>query len=200
MAGSVDLDTLDLDSMVAESIETHPHGTDHFGDLLAKYGFSDPAGAATAVRWYRENRFHGLEMFPCAADVLRTVRLVSRVDHDSSRRPIGIITNGPTDVQRAKISLLGVRQLVDFVIISDEFGTAKPDRTIFDHALELAGVAPEHAVFIGDSPEFDIAGAQMAGIPSVWVNRHGTTWTAGNPAPSRIVQSIEEIVPMVCVD
>ena len=43
---------------------------------------------------------------------------VSRHDPRAAR-PIGIVTNGPTEVQRAKLELLGVDRLVDFVLVSE---------------------------------------------------------------------------------
>ena len=46
-----------------------------------------------------------------------------------------MITNGPADVQSAKIDLLGLRPYFDFCLISGEFGFWKPDRQIFLEAL-----------------------------------------------------------------
>ena len=103
------------------------------------------------------------------------VREACLTDDPKADRPIGIVTNGPTEVQRAKLELLGIDRLVDFVLVSEEFGVAKPDPAIFREALRLAGVKPEEAIFVGDSVEFDMAGARAAGIPTVWVNRHAAT-------------------------
>jgi putative hydrolase of the HAD superfamily len=180
-----------LEEMIADSIEMHPHGADHFAALFARYGFREPGGAAKAAEWYRGNRFHGLGLFPDAAAVLRAVRRQGTAGAGGSR-PVGIITNGPAEVQRAKVELLGVRDLVDFVIISGEFGIAKPDPAIFREALRQAGVRAEDAVFVGDSPEFDVAGAQGAGIPVVWVNPRGARWVGAQPPPDREIRSIAE--------
>jgi putative hydrolase of the HAD superfamily len=108
-------------------------------------------------------------------------------------RPIGIVTNGPTEVQRAKLELLEVDRLVDFVLVSEEFGAAKPDPEIFREALRLAGVKQEEAIFVGDSVEFDMAGARAAGIPTVWVNRDERPWTEPGPPPSRQIRSLAEL-------
>jgi putative hydrolase of the HAD superfamily len=191
LPASQDEDEVDLEQMIAHSIEMHPHGADHFAALFAHHGFREPGGAAKAAEWYRGNRFHGLALFPAAAAVLRAVRQQETTGADSSR-PVGIITNGPAEVQRAKVELLGVHDLVDFVIISGEFGIAKPDPAIFREALSRAGVRAEDAVFVGDSPEFDVAGAQGAGIPVVWVNPLGTRWEEARPPPDREIRSIAE--------
>src|SRR5438067_1416494 len=51
---------VDLDRLIAESVAIHPHGSDHFGSLLARYGVTDAAVAEAARRWYHANRFLGL--------------------------------------------------------------------------------------------------------------------------------------------
>ena len=122
-----------------------------------------------------------------------TVRNTVSDDDAKAARPIGIVTNGPTEVQHAKLELLGIDRLVDFVLVSEEFGVAKPDPRIFREALRLAGVAAEDAVFVGDSAEFDIAGAQAAGIPTVWVNRHRRPWTGPGLPPTRQISALAEL-------
>src|SRR3954466_769158 len=39
---AADADPGDLDAIVAASIAIHPHGSDHFGTLLARHGVEDP--------------------------------------------------------------------------------------------------------------------------------------------------------------
>ena len=186
-------EAIDLDQMVAESIMMHPHGSDHFKELFARYNIDDPQVARAASDWYRRNRFHGLRLFPEAADVFQTVRNVLARNKPRSPRPIGIVTNGPEEVQRAKLKLLGVDSLVDFTIISEEFGVAKPDPRIFLAALRLAEVTSGEAVFVGDSPEFDMLGARAAGIPTVWINRHGLPWGESGPPPVHQIGSLGEL-------
>jgi HAD superfamily hydrolase (TIGR01549 family) len=186
-------DGIDLDAMIAESIATQPHGSDHFPALFARYGMPDPEQARAAAEWYRNNRFHGLDFFPEARDVLRSVRTILADTPHASARPLGVITNGPAEVQRAKLALLGVEDLVDFAIISGEFGVAKPDPAIFRAALERADVRPQDAIFVGDSVEFDMTGARAAGIPAVWLNRDDRAWNEPNWRPDLEIRSLDEI-------
>lgn len=188
---------VDLEQMIADSIAMHPHGVDHFEALYAEYGIANRDEALAAADWYRTNRFHDLALFPEAVAVLQAVRRVSLPGTSGSERVIGIITNGPADVQRAKIDRLGIRELVDFVIISGEFGAAKPDPAVFHEALRLSGVSADEAVYVGDAPEFDIAGAAAAGIRSVWVNRHARPWEWPGAPPCREIRRIAELPPLV---
>jgi HAD superfamily hydrolase (TIGR01549 family) len=180
---------VDLDRMVIESIDIHPHGADHFPDLFGRHGCRDPESAVRAAEWYRRNRFHSLALFP---ETERTLRVVRRQGEELPARAVGIVTNGPAEVQRAKATLLGVHDLVDFVIISGELGIAKPDPEIFREALRRAGVRADEAVYVGDSVEFDMAGARGAGIRSVWVNPRGERWESADPMPDRVIRSIGE--------
>ncbi len=168
---------LDLDRVIEDSIAVHPHGTDHFAELLLRHGVVDPAVAEAAADWYRTNRFHGLALFDDAVATLQ----VLRNSVQGFKRRIGLVTNGPAEVQRAKIALLEVEPLVDFVLVSGEFGAWKPDPAIFAEALRLGGAPAAEAVFVGDSAEHDIAGARAAGIRTIWVNRTGRPWAGGDP-------------------
>jgi putative hydrolase of the HAD superfamily len=68
----------------------------------------------------------------------------------------------------------GLRELVDGVVTSAEAGAAKPDPRLFAAALELAGCEAHEAVYVGDSPEADIAGASAAGMRAVLIDRCGS--------------------------
>ena len=184
---------IDLDEMIAASIQLHPHGADHFGELFARFGIDDPAEASAAADWYLTNRFHGLKLFPEVHELFRIVREGLSRQTPRAVKPLGIVTNGPAEVQRAKLDLLEIEDLVDFAVVSEEFGVAKPDPRIFHEALRRAGIDASEAVFVGDSAEFDMAGARSAGIASVWVNRNDATWTESGPPPTRQIQSLHDL-------
>ncbi len=187
-------DAPELDALIDASVAMQSHGTDHFRSLLARHGYGDPDRADAAAAWYRQNRFHGLELFPSSRDVLEQLR---RGPDGAANRPLGIITNGPAEVQRAKIELLQILSLVDFVIISGEFGTHKPDPAIFAEALRRAGATRGETVFVGDSAEHDMAGAHASGLRSVWINRHGRDWNLPWREPDRQVRHIHELPRLV---
>jgi putative hydrolase of the HAD superfamily len=191
---AVDAPAVDLDDLIAQSLAIHPHGTEHFTELFTKNGIEDARAAAVAGEWYRANRFHSLELF---ADAVETLEAVRRLQPE---RTIGMITNGPTEVQRSKIGLLDLERRVDFLVISEEFGASKPDPTIFAEALRLGNATAREAVFIGDSPEHDIAGAKAAGIRSVWVNRTGRPWTADGLSPDAIAHDLHDVRTLLGID
>jgi HAD superfamily hydrolase (TIGR01549 family) len=68
---------------------------------------------------------------------------------------------------------IGIADAFAAVIDSGRVGIEKPDRRIFDHALEVLG-AREPGIHIGDSWPADIAGALGAGWRAIWFGRRAT--------------------------
>jgi putative hydrolase of the HAD superfamily len=187
LAGQATLDEATLAALIADSLAMHPHGTDHFTDLFQQHGLGGAAEAAVAVEWYRLHRLHSLALF---ADAIETLTAVRRA---LPGRRIGLVTNGPSDIQRAKIAHLGVEAHVDFIIVSEEFGASKPDPTIFKDALRLGVATADDAIFIGDSAEHDIAGAQAAGIRTIWINPAQSPWPLESPGPDYAVANLGDV-------
>ncbi len=88
-----------------------------------------------------------------------------------ARFSTGIVTNGLSITQQAKIKKYALAEKVDFYLISEEVGFHKPDARIFKRALQEAGnILPEQAVFVGDNLDADICGALNAGLKPVFLN------------------------------
>jgi len=67
---------------------------------------------------------------------------------------------------------LGIEELTDVVVYSTGCGAAKPDRQIFDHAMDALGSTPETTLHVGDNLHADYHGASAAGMTAVYLNRH----------------------------
>lgn len=79
---------------------------------------------------------------------------------------IGIVTNGGEKSQNAKITSAGLRPYPELILTSQEAGVEKPDPEIYRIALRRMDLSPSEVLFVGDTPETDIAGAVAAGIDS----------------------------------
>jgi FMN phosphatase YigB (HAD superfamily) len=100
--------------------------------------------------------------FPDAAPALRELR----------RRGLRLVVASNWDASLPEVlAQAGLKNLVDGVLPSAAVGAAKPARALFDAALELAGTSAEHAIYVGDSPANDVAGAAAAGIRAVLLRR-----------------------------
>lgn len=187
----------DVERMIAESIETNPHGADHFPGLFRRHGIGGDLAAVRAIDWYRRNRFLGLKLFDEALESISALRACERAVGRPERPRIGLVTNGPADTQRDKISLLGLDRAVDFAVVSGEVGAWKPDQRIFSEALGLGEAEPGETVFIGDSPEHDVMGAQAVGIRAIWLNRTAATWPPELNPPDDEIATLSELATIL---
>jgi len=104
----------------------------------------------------------------------------------------GLITNGqPT--QRVKVDAMGLGELLEVMVISEEVGMKKPDPRIFRMTLDRLGVDASEAVFVGDNLELDIAGARGVGMRALWLNPDGKEVPPG----VEMVGSLGEILGMI---
>jgi len=78
-----------------------------------------------------------------------------------------IITNGFKEVAPIKMELSGLQPYFKNVFISEEIGHQKPERAIFDFALQKASAIAEESIMIGDNMESDIQGALQAGWEAI---------------------------------
>lgn len=118
--------------------------------------------------------------YPDAAPALTTLR----------ERGLAIVVVSNWDHSlRERLEETGLAPLVDGAVASAELGHAKPDRAIFEHALELVGVPAAAALHAGDSLREDVEGALAAGLRAVLVARDGRPADAGVP----VVRSLAEL-------
>jgi YjjG family noncanonical pyrimidine nucleotidase len=121
----------------------------------------DPMQLADAFTWGLGN--FG-ELYPGARQFLDALH---------GHHPMGLISNGLSEVQRARIERLHLARYFDSIVISSEVGCAKPGREIFDIAMKQLG-SPDRdtAMIIGDSLSSDIRGGRNAGLATCWFNPH----------------------------
>lgn len=82
---------------------------------------------------------------------------------------------------------------IDTVVASEDLHAYKPHVSMFREACGRLGVAPGEAVYVGDSPWADVAGARHAGLRAVWINRHGFAWPQDIEPPETVIASLNEL-------
>lgn len=83
-------------------------------------------------------------------------------------RARGLATGVVSNFDRRLPALLGALRLEpDTVVLPSDAGAAKPDPRIFRVALERLGVPAAAALYVGDHPQHDVAGARRAGLRAV---------------------------------
>jgi len=83
---------------------------------------------------------------------------------------IGLVTNGPADLQFDKLKHTGLGAFFEAVAISGDLRVGKPCTDVFGVALRQLGSAPHEALMVGDNPLRDVLGAVRSGIRPIWIN------------------------------
>jgi YjjG family noncanonical pyrimidine nucleotidase len=119
-----------------------------------------------------------------------------------NRARIGIVSNNLLEEQSDKLRHCGLDRYVDALVVSEEVGVAKPDRRIFDIALERLDAAADHAVMVGDSWTADIAGARAAGIRAIWFNPTKQPKPQQDDAVEELwsLEPPEQVLPVIFAD
>ena len=84
-----------------------------------------------------------------------------------------IITDGIPVKQYEKILRLGIDDLIDLVVISDEIGIRKPNPKLFSYCLNKFKVKGRETIYVGDNIYKDIFPAKLNDIHSVYIHRGG---------------------------
>ena len=128
-----------------------------FQRTLISIGVDDAAFAQHINAIYMKHRFEDIELYPDVPKALNTL---------APDFVLGLLSNGNTYPERC-----GLKDAFKFVIFAQDYGVAKPDRRLFDIALDEADCSANELLHVGDSLINDVAGAQNAGIKAVWLNR-----------------------------
>ena len=113
----------------------------------------------------------------------------------SDRYKIGVIANQSLGT-KSRLEQYGILPYIDLVIASAEEGVAKPDRRIFEIALERGNCKPENAVMIGDRVDNDIVPAKSIGMRTIWIKQgFGQYWDITEEAENAdcVVSNLMEI-------
>ena len=121
----------------------------------SEQGASSAAGAAT------KRYLDDMALLPGAREVLELTRHLPRA----------LVSNGPSDMQRAGIRQVDIEKYFQTVIVSgdEDVAVRKPNPRIFELACERLGVEPENTLMIGDNLEADVKGALAFGMQAVWL-------------------------------
>lgn len=139
----------------------------------------------TALEFYKENKKGDLETmkllnvekpkWPKEDEILYrdTEECLRQL---SEKYNIGVIANQSLGTEK-RLEEFGILQYINLVIASAEEGVAKPDKRIFEIALNRANCKPQHTVMVGDRIDNDIIPAKELGMKTIWIKQgFGKYW------------------------
>jgi putative hydrolase of the HAD superfamily len=175
-------------SFILDDVEDQIYNHDLFihytASIIEHMGGRGPNVVDVARRIYDQWAVnHHFEMYDDAAPVLRGLQ--------ESGLQVGVISNShrSLDAFREHFLLTG---LITVSVSSAEHGFMKPHRSIFDAALERAGVTAAASMMVGDSLKHDVEGALKAGMRAVLLRRSGEV-PPNLPQGLGVIQSLHEL-------
>ena len=167
----------------------HVFAPELFAKLVQEWPFVRE-GVDELIEWHAT---HYPAAFRPDKSMSRLVSRLTRIGIDW-----GVVTNGPSSpsFQKDKLIALGLDRIAGCVVVSGEFGTAKPDPAIFEEALRLLGASKDSTIFVGDSPTADIEGARNAGMDTAWLS-HGRRWPVELKPPTHTLKRFTDLQPIL---
>ncbi|TNE53879.1 MAG: noncanonical pyrimidine nucleotidase, YjjG family [Bacteroidetes bacterium] len=123
------------------------------------------------------------KLFPGTLETLEELR--------KNEYALHIITNGFEEVQYTKIKASGLEPYFDIIICSEKVGFNKPDRRIFEYALNQANAKAPESMMIGDNLEADVLGANQLGMKAILFDPHQRSSVSSFPVIHRMDQLLD---------
>ena len=83
--------------------------------------------------------------------------------------PICCLTDLTAEIQFRKVLNLNLENNIKYIVTSEEVGIEKPNKKMFQNALEKLRLSSDQVIMIGDNVNKDISGAEEMGITSYLV-------------------------------
>jgi putative hydrolase of the HAD superfamily len=185
---SEDLRGVPLDDFVARVIELDNHGycrTREVYEAVASEFHLERGVAERLIEHYWAEFDRHCKPLPDVLETLTELR--------AQGKQLGVITNGTAAFQQHKVDVLGLRPHLDVVLVSESEGVSKPDPEIFKRGAHRVGVSVTECCYVGDHPEFDVAGATAADMLAVW--KRTPYWSLTSPAPT--IVRLSEVLSLV---
>ena len=160
-----------------------------FRALASEHGIDPTIGEEVAAVYSAHRDSAAVEALPGALEI---------VEHTNARYRTALITNGFAPVQARKVDAIGVGSLFDQIVYAGTDTAFKPDIEPFQFVANALSVEPGKMVHIGDSLRHDIAGANQAGLASVWISGldiHNETPQTSDIQPDFVIETISDLIP-----
>lgn len=138
--------------------------------------------------WFTVNIF--IQPFPGVIPTLKKIKSAGII--------ITAVSDGSLLSRLEKIETLKISNLIDYLVSSEEVVYTKPEKPIFDLALEKSGAKKEEVLLVGDSFSADITGGEEYGVDTVWFN-HDNKRKPNNPNiyPDYRIRKFEELLKIL---
>lgn len=108
-----------------------------------------------------------------------------------------IVTNGISRVQRQRLELSPLKEMIADIFISEDTGSQKPQIQFFNYVFaRIPNFNRDDALMVGDSLTSDMQGGINAGIDTCWLNGKGKDISWGI-TPTYEIASLQQLLELV---
>lgn len=140
----------------------YTQGNDYYNTLKSRWYWKDAPDNDFLIDYYNVNFPYFIKVYQNSKTVLEKLKKDGYI--------VGVLTNGPSNLQHKKLELSGLLDFCDFLVVSGDVGIHKPDPQIFKYVAEKYNLNIEDCVYVGDHPENDINASLKAGMKAVRMN------------------------------
>ncbi|MBO7147903.1 MAG: HAD family hydrolase [Lentisphaeria bacterium] len=132
-----------------------------FRDIFKSCGVSDCPEhlAATAAIVFRSASRHQLIPYPDVCEVLTQLQ---------ANYCMGALSDGQSLWAVPELRAAGLEKFFSFTIVSGDHGFRKPDKRMYEMALQKIGLNADEVLFVGNDMYRDVYGAHEAGMKTVF--------------------------------
>jgi putative hydrolase of the HAD superfamily len=140
--------------------------------------------ATTLAQIYRGISRKRLRLYPDVKEVLDCLR---------PSYGLAIVSDAQPFYAHPEIRALGLEGYFAPIVISADFGFRKPDRRLFQAALDGLGLGPNEAIFVGNDMIRDIHGAGQVGMRTLFFSSNQGVQSSPDISPTRVITRFEQI-------
>jgi putative hydrolase of the HAD superfamily len=171
---------------------------DLFHDMFVRFcELLDAGYDADVHRWYHDTQQQAMvDCLEMQADCIETLEFLNE-----RGLYLSIASNIDEDMLGSLVRREGLDRYFDHWTSSEAARSCKPDPGFFEFTLEKSGLAAARVLFVGDSPEHDIAGARAAGMRTALIIEEGIEpplqTGRGAVDPDHTIRSLGELKRLV---
>jgi len=179
-------ETVEKDLEASDEIYPDVDVLDIYRRILSAAGYEGPERFFEEVaQLFRALSIHEFGVFDDTLPVLTALR---------DRYKLGLVSDAQWVFTKAELEMTGLVPFFDVIVVSSNYGYRKPDPSLFNHALATLAIYPAEAVYVGDTIERDICGAQRAGVLPILLNRgRQSPQASGRCEPEATFDTLHEL-------
>jgi len=162
-------------------------------EFATDYTRSLPAEKLAQVPLFLAEMYRGisrrrLRLYPYVKETLDILK---------TRYKLAIVTDAQTPYALPELNKVGLLDYFHPIVVSGDYGYRKPDRRLFQAALDALGVSPATSMYIGNDMHRDIYGASRIGMKTVMYNSDQGTKEYPNTEPDYTITDYRDLLTIL---